>query len=182
MTVLGSGQASRQKAFAMESDPGLPFFEMTHPHSVLRLAKPCIFMAASLLAILAAGCSSSAGVKTLSQRPAAVSAASSTLERASTDFDLGRQAALSGDFQCAQFYFDRALATVRPEGAGPVADPDIASFSADLWEGDLRSEALAAPPEEAAAGENHISPELRTIEVPVEATAEAISEAASAVA
>ena len=155
---------------------------MTHPNSVLRLAKPCILRAASLLAIFAAGCSSSAGVKTPSPRPSAASAASSTLERASADFDLGRQAALSGDFQCAQFYFDRALATVRPEGAGPVADPDIASFSADLWEGVLRYEALAAPPEETAAGENHISPELRKIEVPVEATAEAISEAASAVA
>lgn len=105
------------------------------------------------------------------------------MAKASSDFDLGRQAALSGDFACAQFYFDRALAAVRPEGGPPASNPELVTFSAELWEGILRYEALSAPPEDSAgAGEDHISPELRRIEVPVEASAEAISEAATAVA
>lgn len=105
------------------------------------------------------------------------------ISRAEADFELGRQAALSGDFPCAQFFFARALEAVRPEGGPPPTGPELVSFSADLWEGILRYEALSAPPDETAgAGEEHIAPELRRIEVPVEATEEAISEAANAVA
>ncbi len=151
---------------------------MTPP--VLRLAKPCISGGAVALALItAAACSSAPGRRVA---PAvAVHKAPDFVERASKDFELGRQSALSGDFGCAQFYFDRALSVVRPVGAPPVTDPEIATFSAELWEGILRYEALSAPPEE-AAGTEHIAPGLEKIELPVEATSEAISEAASAVA
>ncbi|MEP6769364.1 MAG: LysM peptidoglycan-binding domain-containing protein [Acidobacteriota bacterium] len=112
-----------------------------------------------------------------------VSPEARVVAQAASDFELGRQSALQGDFQCAQFYFDRALGTVRPLGGAAVTNPEIATFSAEMWEGIVRYEALAAPPEETASGEgDHLSPELQKIEAPVEASAEAISEAASAVA
>ncbi|MEO8189410.1 MAG: LysM peptidoglycan-binding domain-containing protein [Acidobacteriota bacterium] len=147
----------------------------------LRPAKPCIFAGAFVLLVLSASCTSAANRRPSAQPP--VSANARLIAQASSDFELGRQAALSGDFACAQFYFDRALVLVRPVGAPPVSSPEIASFSAELWEGIIRYEALAAPPDEMASGEpQHLSPELEKIEVPVEASAEAISEAASAVA
>ncbi len=153
---------------------------MTQSRSILRPAKPCVFAGAAALLLLASGCSSAA-----SRRPSVrpVSPETRLVAQAASDFELGRQSALQGDFQCAQFYFDRALGTVRPLGGPPVTSPEIASFSAELWEGIVRYEALAAPPEETASGEgDHLSPELQKIEAPVEATPEAISEAASAVA
>ncbi|MDQ2870485.1 MAG: LysM peptidoglycan-binding domain-containing protein [Acidobacteriota bacterium] len=153
---------------------------MTQSRSIPRPAKPCVFAAAAGLLLFASGCSSAA-----SRRPTVrpVSPETRLVAQAASDFELGRQSALQGDFQCAQFYFDRALGTVRPEGGPPVTNPEIASFSAELWEGIVRYEALAAPPEETASGEgDHLSPELQKIEAPVEASAEAISEAASAVA
>jgi membrane-bound lytic murein transglycosylase D len=148
---------------------------------ILHRAKPYAIFAAGVLLVIGTACSSSPRGREVAPVPT-VSPAARTIARASADFELGRQSALSGDFPCAQFYFDRALATVRPEGDPAVTSPEIASFSSDLWEGILRYEALSAPPEEATAGEDHIAPELRKIEVPVEATDEAISEAASAVA
>ncbi|MCA1583185.1 MAG: LysM peptidoglycan-binding domain-containing protein [Acidobacteria bacterium] len=153
---------------------------MTQSRSIPRPAKPCVFAGAAALLLFATGCSSAAGRRP-SVRP--VSPEARVVAQAASDFELGRQSALQGDFQCAQFYFDRALGTVRPLGGPPVTSAEIASFSAELWEGIVRYEALAAPPEETASGEgNHLSPELQKIEAPVEATAEAISEAASAVA
>lgn len=148
--------------------------------SVLRLAKPYVLGGAVALALINAGCAASVPRKAVAA-PAVHRVPDSVL-RASADFELGRQAALSGDFGCAQFYFDRALSSVRPIGGAPTFDPEVISFSAELWEGILRYEALSAPPEEAAGTEAHIAPELERIEVPVEASAEAISEAASAVA
>lgn len=147
----------------------------------LRKAKPLAFAAAGVLALYTAGCSSAAASR---REPPAkpVDAATRTIESAAADFSLGREAALSGDFQCAQFYFGRAVDRVRPEGGGPVTSAELSSFSSELYEGILRYEALAAPPEETAAGEEHLSPELQKIEVAVEASQEAISEAASAVA
>ena len=104
------------------------------------------------------------------------------MESASADFALGREAALAGDAQCAEFYFSRALETVRPSTGEPLAGIEVAGFSLDLYEGVLRYEALAAPPEDSVAAENHVSPDLEKIETTIETTPEAISEAASAIA
>lgn len=98
------------------------------------------------------------------------------------DFARGREAALSGDLQCAEDYFDRALQTVRPVGSPPPSDPELLAFSFDLYDGILRYEALATPVEEVAASEDHIAPELEKIQVPVVASEEAITEARDAVA
>ena len=101
---------------------------------------------------------------------------------ASDAFSRGRDAALAGDFQCAQDYFARAMDTVQTPGAPPVADVELRGFAIDLFEGIQRYEALAAPPEDSAATEDHIAPELKKIEAPVVATEEAMSEAREAVA
>lgn len=150
--------------------------------TILQRAKPYVFCGAGVLASIATGCSSSASASRHAAAPVPPSRTPAAIELASADFELGRQAALSGDFGCAQFYFGRALSAVRPAGGAPVTSPEIASFSAELWEGILRYEALSSPYEDASSGEAHIAPELQKIEVPVEASAEAISEAASAVA
>jgi len=150
---------------------------------VPRRAKLCAVLAAAVAALIGNACSSSTASHRASAAAPAPSPEAATIGRAAADFELGRQAALSGDFPCAQFYFSRALSEVRPEGVPPPTDPELVGFSAELWEGILRYEALSAPPEDSAgAGEDHIAPELKRIEVPLEATEEAISEAANAVA
>jgi len=103
------------------------------------------------------------------------------MDRATEIFQLGREAALSGDFACAADYFGRAIDAIRPVGETSPGSPEILAFSTDLFESILRYEALAAPVDEAAGAEDHIAPELRKIETPV-ASEEAISAAASAVA
>ncbi len=102
-------------------------------------------------------------------------------DRATEAFRLGKEAALSGDFSCAEDYFGRAIEAVRPAGTASPASPEVLAFSTELFESILRYEALAAPVEDAAAAEDHIAPELRKIETPV-ASQEAISAAATAVA
>jgi len=101
------------------------------------------------------------------------------MEAASRAFDVGREAALSGDGTCAADAFGRAIDAVRPVGAAPPSDPRLRDFSEDLFEAILRYEALAAPAEEAAA--DRIAPELRQIEAPA-SSPEEISRAATAVA
>jgi membrane-bound lytic murein transglycosylase D len=103
------------------------------------------------------------------------------MERATKAFELGREAALLGDFACASDYFGRAIDSVRPDSAAPPPSPQLLAFSEDLFESILRYEALAAPPEETVGNEHPIAPELARIEAPV-ASEEAISAAASAVA
>ncbi|MEO8430622.1 MAG: transglycosylase SLT domain-containing protein [Acidobacteriota bacterium] len=148
---------------------------------VLRKAKPLAFAGAAVLALYTGSCASTAASRAAAA-PRPPDAVTRAIESAAADFALGREAALSGDFQCAQFYFGRAVDRVRPEGGGPVASAEIATFSSELYEGIVRYEALAAPSDETATGEDHVSPELQKIETPVEASQEAISEAASAVA
>jgi membrane-bound lytic murein transglycosylase D len=81
------------------------------------------------------------------------------------EFTRGREAALSGDFQCAHEAFGRALETVRPV-SGPVpTDPEVMAFSSDLYEGILRYEALAAPGE-TEASEGQGTPDIAFPETP----------------
>jgi membrane-bound lytic murein transglycosylase D len=100
---------------------------------------------------------------------------------ASAAFANGREAALSGESECAQDYFGRALDAVQPPGTPPPANVELRAFAADLYDGIQRYEALANPPEEAVLPDDHIAPELSRIESPVIATEEAMTEAREAV-
>jgi len=151
--------------------------------SVLRKAKLSFAVAAVALAMLAAACSSSAPTaERRAPAPAAERPGARAMESATADFALGRESALAGDAQCAEFYFSRALDTVRPLTGEPPSGAEVAAFSMELYEGILRYEALAAPPDDSATAESHVSPELQKIETQIETTPEAISEAASAIA
>jgi len=129
-------------------------------------------------ALLGAGCSA---VGLSRKHAAAVSPAAVTIAAATSDFQIGRDAALGGDLACAQEAFDRALDAVRPPGSPPPSDPELIAFSAELYDGILRYEALAAPPEDAGTTEGHLAPELEKIETSA-ASEEAISNARTAVA
>jgi membrane-bound lytic murein transglycosylase D len=132
---------------------------------------------ALLVSVLAlAGCASSPARKAGPPSPSPEQAA---MEAASRAFEIGREAALSGDGTCAADAFGRAIDALRPIGAAPPSDPRLREFSEDLFEAILRYEALAAPAEEAAV--DRIAPELRQIEAPV-SSPEEISRAATAVA
>jgi peptidoglycan lytic transglycosylase D len=96
-------------------------------------------------------------------------------------FGQGREAALSGDFTCARFYFSRAIDEVRPE-SGPAPTGSLLAYSQELYEGIQRYEALAGATEEAGTSHGGVSPELEAeIESP-EASPEAIATAREAVA
>ncbi len=140
-----------------------------------REARNCLSLATALLV---AGCSTSAVSRKASATP---SPAAATIAKATADFEAGRSAALSGDLACAQYSFGRALEVVRPAGLPSPSDPELAAFSYELYDGILRYEALAAPPEETGSAEDHIAPELQEIEALV-ASEEAISNARTAVA
>jgi peptidoglycan lytic transglycosylase D len=103
------------------------------------------------------------------------------MNAAAEEFSAGREAALSGDFSCAHAQFQRAIATMRPAGAVRRPSAERMAFELDLYEGILRYEALAAPPEETASGEGTVAPELAPIEEP-SASAEEISSAREAIA
>ena len=127
------------------------------------------------LLLLLSGCAGRAQARRAVEPPAPLRKA--PVDRAAEAFSLGREAALAGDFVCAHDYFERALSAVGAE----ASTPELRAFTHDLYEGILRYEALATPPEETASGDDHVSPELQTIESP-SATAEAMSLARDAVA
>jgi membrane-bound lytic murein transglycosylase D len=101
--------------------------------------------------------------------------------KASAEFERGRQAALSGDFDCASEHFRRAVDAVQPSGQASSPEPELLAFSIELWEGILRYEALAGPAEEAGMTDSHVAPEFSVIESPV-ASAGAMETARQAVA
>jgi membrane-bound lytic murein transglycosylase D len=103
------------------------------------------------------------------------------MRQANEEFAAGREAALSGDFDCAHERFARTVDTLAPEGSAAAPSAQMLAFSLEIYEGILRYEALATPPEEIVSGEETIAPELRPIEAPA-ASAEAISTARDAVA
>jgi len=130
-------------------------------------------------ALIAGGCASApqGGVPKTS---AATPPADPAVFRATEAFDLGREAALTGNFECARYYFDESIADVRPAGEGPVSESRLA-FSYELWDGIQRYEALAGATEEAGTSHGQVSPELEAIESS-EATPEEISTARDEVA
>ncbi|HEY4230286.1 MAG TPA: transglycosylase SLT domain-containing protein [Thermoanaerobaculia bacterium] len=132
---------------------------------------------------LAAGCASSgsshAGAAA-AQAPRAPSAEELAQNRATSEFELGRDAALAGDFECARGHFQGAVDAVRPAGGPAVTGPMLA-FSLDLYEGIQRYEALAGATEEAGTSHGEVSSELAALEAP-EATEAEITTAREAVA
>ena len=137
----------------------------------------CILAGLAAALILGAGCSTSAG----GQKKAAASPPPepAALSRARQEFSRGREAALSGDFQCAEDAFGRALESVRPAHGPAQADPATIDFSVELYEGILRYEAMATAPE-AEAQEGQGNPVLAPTEPPA-ATDEAVLKAREAV-
>jgi membrane-bound lytic murein transglycosylase D len=132
------------------------------------------------VAFVAAGCSSAPRAATPATTASDASAADPAVTRATEAFALGRDAALSGNFECARYFFNESIADVRPAGEGPVSESRLA-FSFELWDGIQRYEALAGATEEAGTSHGQVSPELEAIESP-EATPEEISVAAGEVA
>src|SRR5262249_18825692 len=114
------------------------------------------------LAAVAAGCATSRAPAPARAR--APSRDEAAIAQATRSFALGREAALTGDVACARDYFAQAIEAVRPAGSNAPPSSEIASFSEDLYEAILRYEALAAPPEETAATEEHVAPELSGME------------------
>jgi len=88
------------------------------------------------------------------------------MDRAAAEFARGREAALSGDFACAEVYFRTALEALQPAGAPPATDPEVLAFSYELYDGIQRYEALAGPAEEAGTSDGRVAPELAGIESP----------------
>ncbi|HEV8117679.1 MAG TPA: hypothetical protein VGQ32_04095, partial [Thermoanaerobaculia bacterium] len=89
---------------------------------------------------LAAGCSASA--KRIQPQAEAVRPDPPAVAAARAEFQKGREAALAGDYQCAEESFGRALEYVRPAHGEPPADSETIAFSDELYAGILRSEAL----------------------------------------
>ncbi|HEY7369246.1 MAG TPA: LysM peptidoglycan-binding domain-containing protein [Thermoanaerobaculia bacterium] len=82
------------------------------------------------------------------------------MRAASAEFEIGRVAALSGDFPCASLHFSRALDAVAPRGHQPFADAYTKDYSRQLWDSMLRYEALAGPAEDAGNADGQLSPEV----------------------
>ncbi|HEY2796685.1 MAG TPA: transglycosylase SLT domain-containing protein [Thermoanaerobaculia bacterium] len=132
---------------------------------------------------LAPGCASSASSRaSAAAQPAARPASAEELAqtRATSEFELGRDAALAGDFECARGHFQSAVDAVRPAGAPPATGP-MQAFSLDLYESIQRYEALAGATEEAGTSHGEVAPELAELEAP-EATEAEITTAREAVA
>ena len=137
-------------------------------------------VSAAAIAGAASGCASSRHATAVEAPTASPEPVDPAIAEATASFDLGRDAALNGDIECARLYFDAAIAAVQPVGEPPASGSRLA-FSYDLWDGIQRYEALAGPTEEAGTSHGQVSPELEAIESP-EATPEEISAAREEVA
>ena len=112
----------------------------------------------------------------------APSADQRAMSAATREFDLGREAALAGDFVCARYRFALAVDAVRPP-SGPAPSDAVEAFSFELYDSIQRYEALAGPTEEAGTSHGQLDPEIEAqIEAAPEASAEAIATAREAVA
>ena len=142
-----------------------------------------LFALTALSLSLGAGCASSGSSHAraaAAQAPRAPSPEELAQDRATSEFELGRDAALAGDFECARGHFQGAVDAVRPAGGPAVTGPMLA-FSLDLYESIQRYEALAGATEEAGTSHGEVAPELAELEAP-EATEAEITTAREAVA
>ena len=131
---------------------------------------PCVAVG---LLLGSAACSAAAASRKAKAAPPAPEAAA--IQNARNEFRKGREAALSGDFQCAEEAFGRALESVRPARGEGEADPETLAFSVELYEGILRYESMA-PVSEADAQEGQGAPVLAPEEA-LAATDEAVLKA-----
>lgn len=131
-------------------------------------------LAAALLAAATACSSSAAARKTTASAPRAPSADEIAQRRATAEFEVGRDAALAGDFECARTQFRNAIGAVRPAGGPAVTGPMLA-FSFELYESIQRYEALAGATEEAGTSHGQVAPELAELEAPVATDAEILT-------
>jgi len=134
------------------------------------------------LTAAAAGCSASAASQKTGTawEPATPPTA---VQAAREEFSKGREAALSGDFQCAEEAFARALEFVRPAHGEPPTDAATVDFSQELYAGILRYEALAPPVDvetQEAQDDSQRAPALAPLE-PLDATPAAVAVARQAV-
>jgi membrane-bound lytic murein transglycosylase D len=138
------------------------------------------------IAVLAAGMASCASAPEKraegpAPSPAKPSADQVAMQTASSEFELGREAALAGDFVCARYQFGKAVDAVRPPD-GPAPSATVQAFSVELYEGIQRYEALAGATEEAGTSSGEIDPEIEAqIDAPA-TSPEALAEAREAVA
>ncbi len=79
--------------------------------------------------------------------------APSAIDRSTELFYTGKQAALSGDFDCAEAQFQLALNAVIPPGSDRPSSPEVEEFSASLYDSIQRYEAMAPSAGDADGGE-----------------------------
>jgi len=91
--------------------------------------------------------------------PAPAPPAPSPIDRSTDLFYAGKQAALSGDFDCAEDRFQQALNEVIPPGSPRPAAPEVEEFSASLYESIARYEAMAETSPETDAAETRGLPD-----------------------
>jgi membrane-bound lytic murein transglycosylase D len=98
----------------------------------------------SALALLAFSCSQAPRPRAVVAAPPPPAApAPSAIDRSTELFYSGKQAALTGDFDCAEAQFQLALNAVIPPGAVRPASPEVEEFSASLYDSIQRYEAMA---------------------------------------
>ena len=111
------------------------------------------FLRVLVLAAVCAACARAPRPRTSIAAAPAAPPVSSPIEQSTDLFYQGKQAALSGDFDCAADRFQRALnAVIPPESPRPAA-PEIEEFSASLYDSIERYEAMAPAATEAETAE-----------------------------
>lgn len=163
-----------EKTLSFSADPVYPLFMP----SLLQRLRWSIISTAGVLTLTA--CSSTPRAASAANGTDATPASDPAIAQATDFFELGRDAALSGNVECARLYFDEAIDALRPEGSAPDSGERLA-FSYDLWDGIQRYEALSGATEEAGTSHGEVAPELAAIESP-EATPEEVSAAREEVA
>ncbi|HET9793225.1 MAG TPA: LysM peptidoglycan-binding domain-containing protein [Thermoanaerobaculia bacterium] len=109
---------------------------------MLPSGKPLLSVSAFALFVLS--CSQAPRPRAVVPAPAAPeSAPPSAIDRSTELFYSGKQAALSGDFDCAEAQFQLALNAIIPPGAARPSSPEVEEFSASLYDSIQRYEAMA---------------------------------------
>ena len=86
----------------------------------------------AVLAVGAAACASAPRENaTHAAVPKTPTADERAIDAASSEFELGREAALAGDFVCARYRFGLAIDALRPP-SGPPPSGAVTAFSFDL--------------------------------------------------
>lgn len=114
------------------------------------------FLVVPVFTVTALACSGAPKLQTTAAPRATSPApppAPSPIDQSTDLFYAGKQAALSGDFDCAEAQFQLALNIVIPPGSPRPAAPEIEEFSASLYESIERYEAMAETAPEAEAAE-----------------------------